>query len=164
MSHFNDLLDTARRLVALTSKDASNSDANRAVSTAYYAAFSCLATFVADSLAGKLDEEGANRRAWVRAYRSIDHKPARDSFLSATRLDEFEGLTDLKAAAIAFQRLQTARESADYDPLDDFSIDEARALIVEAQFVIDQLQQADPQLIGVIVVEIVLRNKQRQSL
>jgi uncharacterized protein (UPF0332 family) len=163
ISDCKDLLETARKLASAMSRDTSKSDANRAVSSAYYAAFACLATIVANSLAGQLSLEGLNKRAWVRAYRSIDHKSARDAFLSATSLEEFKDLGDLKAAAIAFQRLQTARESADYDPLDNFSPDQARALILEAEFVVDQLQNADPQSIGILVVEIVLRSKQRQS-
>lgn len=158
------LLETARRLVAVSQKDASETDANRAVSTAYYAVFAHLAGIVADKIAGRVDVDGLNGKAWVRAYRSVDHKPMRDAFLRAVGLTELDTFKGLKAAASAFQRLQTARESADYDPMDNFSPDQARALILEAQFVVDELSNASPEALGVIVVEIILRTKQRQAI
>ena len=50
----------------------------RAVSTIYYAAFTCLANVCADKLVGqyhRLDDVG--KRAWVQVYRSVDHGKAK---------------------------------------------------------------------------------------
>ena len=51
-------------------------DLCRAVSTAYYAMFHCLAYTCADSLAGRSRSVG-NRPMWRRVYRAPEHRQAR---------------------------------------------------------------------------------------
>jgi transposase-like protein len=163
MRYCTALLETARQLASNTQSIVAHSDANRAVSTAYCAVFSCLAEIVANRLAGEIGAAGVNKKAWVKAYRSLDHQAARDAFLRAANLAEIAESGDIKTAATLFQRLQTARETADYDPSDPFTPDQASALIFEAQWVIEALSTAHPDILGVIVVEIVARTKQRQT-
>ena len=72
-----DFIATARRL-ADTSRPGRprETDLRRAISTAYYAVFHCLAAYGADTLVGG---PGSNRdlRAWNRMYRSLEHGIAR---------------------------------------------------------------------------------------
>ena len=68
-----DFIATARDLVALNVRGRPRqSDLRRAVSTAYYALFHCLAGCCADLLVG---DPGANRSlsAWNQTYRGLQH-------------------------------------------------------------------------------------------
>ena len=85
-------------------------DLCRAVSTAYYALFHCLARTCADRLAGGTGS--VDRPMWRRVYRALDHGDARKrcknvppSFPEAVR--DF---------GQRFAELQRKRHFADYDP------------------------------------------------
>ena len=72
MSSHN-LIQAARDLVeSADADDPHNSHYRRAVSTAYYALFHCLAESSANLLAGE-DPANRSRRAWRQAYRALNH-------------------------------------------------------------------------------------------
>ena len=67
-----DFIETARHLTTSSSGRPRQSDLRRAVSTAYYALFHCLAICCANMLVGG---PGASRSeaAWRQAYRALNH-------------------------------------------------------------------------------------------
>ncbi len=72
---WDDLLATADDLIVGRGRNRKPRQANlrRAVSTAYYAMFHCLAQCCADTLVGSA---GSNRskHAWRQVYRAVEHK------------------------------------------------------------------------------------------
>ena len=67
-----DLIETARGLTELSPRRPSQANLRRALSTAYYAVFHCLAATVADALMGK-----GRSDAWHQTYRALEHGSAR---------------------------------------------------------------------------------------
>ena len=83
----------------------------RAVSTAYYALFHCLARTCADRLAGRAGTVG-NRPIWRRVYRALEHRQAK------TRCENVPSWfpEEVRLFAQTFAELQNRRHFADYDP------------------------------------------------
>ena len=108
-------------------------DLCRAVSTAYYALFHCLARTCADRLAGRAGLVG-DRPMWRRMYRTLEHGQARARCASMPSLFP-EGVREFGQA---FSALQSKRHFADYDP--DFRIgkSEVMADINDARTAIDR--------------------------
>ena len=108
-------------------------DLCRAVSTAYYAMFHCLARTCADSLAGRSRSVG-NRQMWRRVYRAPEHRQAR------TRCENMP--SSFPAGVLefgqAFSVLQRKRHLADYDP--DFLVRKSNVItaINDARNAIDR--------------------------
>lgn len=109
-----DLL-AAARILALADEQGAPRQANlrRAVGTAYYALFCCLARCVADSLVGKTKGR-RSERAWRQAYRSLEHGEAKHKFKSGSALGAFR--QNCRLFAVLFSAMQTRRHDADYDP------------------------------------------------
>ena len=70
----HDLVQTARRLVESGAPQPTQADLRRAVSTAYYALFHCLAGTAADLLTG-----ASRGKEWHQVYRALEHGKARDA-------------------------------------------------------------------------------------
>ena len=117
---WDDLLNTADDLVSGTGKARKPRQSNlrRAVSTAYYAMFHCLASCCADTLVGS---QGADRSkpAWRQVYRALEHGFAKNSCRNQSIVKKFP--KEIEDFANAFVALQEKRHSADYDPLSSFS-------------------------------------------
>ena len=79
----------------------------RAVSTAYYAMFHCLAASAADLFIGT-----ERSPAWQRAYRALEHGKARTACRQVWTRREFPA--EIRDSAEAFVELQRARQQADY--------------------------------------------------
>ena len=79
----------------------------RALSTAYYALFHCLAASAADLLIGK--KRGP---AWRRTYRALDHGGARRACLGARSIPEYSAA--VRSFAKDFVGFQRMRQGADY--------------------------------------------------
>lgn len=91
-------------------------DLRRAVSTAYYAMFHCLAACCADLLVGGSSAD-RNKRAWVQTYRALDHGAARRRCAAAAIRDFPAGIQHF---ADLFVNMQWKRHRADYAPEDNF--------------------------------------------
>ena len=83
----------------------------RAVSTAYYALFHCLARTCADNLAGGVGTVG-DRPMWRRVYRALEHRQAR------TRCENVPSWfpEEVQEFGRTFAAQQNKRHLADYDP------------------------------------------------
>jgi uncharacterized protein (UPF0332 family) len=138
-----DLIASARKLLAETDgKPPSASDCNRAVSTAYYAIFDCLCSLCANHLVGPVDPDSQDSEAWVRVYRSLDHKQVSEA------LSKIEGLDDgtqygVKVIQVALKSFLEARSDADYNRNKDFEPREALAFIGEASNIVHMIHDAD---------------------
>ena len=133
-----DFIETARHLTTSSSGRPRQSDLRRAVSTAYYALFHCLAICCADMLVGG---PGANRSeaAWRQAYRALNHGHAKKR-CAQQRIVEFPN--EIQDLASAFVDMQRKRHTADYDPDAAFSKNEVIQSISEAEDVIRGFAQA----------------------
>jgi hypothetical protein len=127
-----DLIKTARILLASSKGKPSVVNLRRAISTAYYAVFHCLARSCADLLIGS---PGAKRsiEAWQQVYRALDHGYAKGQCSNLKIMARFPA--DIQDFANCLISLQKKRHSADYDPIAKFV-----KSTVEAD--IDQAEQA----------------------
>lgn len=146
------LLGTARRLAQASPSRPRQSDLNRAISTAYYALFHAVARSNADRLVGT----GVNRsnKAWVQAYRALDHGSGKTACQQVPSLGFSPGLV---IVAQAFTALQEARHKADYDP--DFrpSRRDALAAVAQAELAIAELKQSTLQDRSAFAVQLLVR-------
>ena len=109
-------LSAAAKLLAEHPRRGRPPEANlrRAISTAYYALFHCLAENCADMMVGG---SGARRSrdAWRQVYRSLEHGTAR------RRCGDWRAMQNYPAVvtnfATDFVEMQDLRHTADYDPL-----------------------------------------------
>ncbi len=69
-----DLIETARGLTELSPRCPSQANLRRAVSTAYYAVFHCLADAAANLFVGR-----SRGSAWPRVYRALEHGKAKSA-------------------------------------------------------------------------------------
>ena len=102
-----DLIETAHRLTELSPRRPSQANLRRALSTAYYAVFHCLAATVADALMGK-----GRSDAWHQTYRALEHGSARRACDNIQAMAEFP--SGIQSFAETFSDLQHARHRADY--------------------------------------------------
>ena len=107
----DDLIATARDLLATGRGAPRQSNLRRAVSTTYYALFHCLARCCADSMVGTA---GAKRSeaAWKQAYRALEHGQAA-SRCQLPLVRDFPA--EIQDFAGEFVRAQFARHEADYE-------------------------------------------------
>lgn len=114
-----DFITTARLLAAHPRRGRPlETSLRRAVSTAYYGLFHCLAECCADTIVGG---PGANRSraAWLRVYRALQHGTARDRCLERNAIASFP--VEIQKFAQVFADMQPLRNLADYDPDAGFS-------------------------------------------
>ena len=85
----------------------------RAISTAYYAFFHCLAENCADMVVGG---PGArrSREAWRQVYRALNHGYARRRCNYQNEISKFP--SEIRRFARLFVQMQELRHDADYDP------------------------------------------------
>lgn len=108
------LIETARALCPEEgTRKPKQASLRRAVSAAYYAVFHHLARTCADALVGTSKAKRPNK-AWVEVYRGLDHGAAKNACQGAGNVAFPQGIKDF---ADAFKQLQSARYSADYDPM-----------------------------------------------
>lgn len=89
----------------------------RAVSTAYYAMFHCLAACCADMLVGGVGAE-RSEPAWRQAYRALEHGAARQRCNRTAIIQKFP--VEIREFADRFAGMQQRRHRADYDPEADY--------------------------------------------
>ena len=131
-----DLIEAARDLTESGRGRPTQARLRRAVSTAYYAVFHCLAATVADLFIGP-----RRSPAWHRAYRALEHGRARSACQERT-MREFPA--EVRDFAEAFVALQRARQEADYAlDTDDYQQSDVLAYIASAELAIGQFEEAD---------------------
>ena len=111
-----DLIAAARDLVNSASRGRPReANLRRAVSTAYYALFHCLASCCADTIAGA----DRHHPAWRQTYRALDHGTVRNRCRRTDYVTKFPA--EIQHFAAAFDDMQRERHKADYDPSAQFS-------------------------------------------
>ena len=110
----------------------------RAVSTAYYAMFHCLAAICADLLVGG---EGSERSepAWRQVYRALEHGAARQRCNRSAMIRKFPA--EIQDFAEKFVLMQRRRHQADYDPEARYDKDAVLQDIIVAAETIAKLRQ-----------------------
>lgn len=111
----------------------------RAVSTAYYALFHCLAECCADMMVGG-PGASRNRAAWLRVYRALEHRTAMNRCSEQNAIAGFS--VEIQGFAQVFTDMQPVRNSADYDPDAEFSLKAVIQYINDSENVIRHLTNA----------------------
>jgi uncharacterized protein (UPF0332 family) len=143
VTYATDLIASAKKLlIGDGGEPPSSSDCNRAVSTAYYAVFDCICSLCADHLVGPLEPDSLDSEAWVRVYRSLDHKQISEA------LPKVKGLAEdtqyfVTSIGAALKSLLEARGDADYNRNKNFDLREASEFINQASRIVDMIQ--DPE-------------------
>ena len=132
----HDLIEAARGLTELSPRRPSQANLRRALSTAYYAVFHCLAATVADALLGK-----GRSAAWHQAYRALEHGSARRACKNVEAMREFP--LEVRNFAKTFSDLQRTRHQADYALDGRYAKPEVLAEINKADAAIARLEAAD---------------------
>ena len=127
------LLQLAADLAEINPRRPRRANLCRAISTAYYAMFHCLARTCADRLAGRAGTVG-NRPMWRRMYRTPEHRQAKSRCESVP--SSFPD--SVRQFGRTFAMLQDKRHFADYDP--DFRVGKSEVVtaINDARTVIDR--------------------------
>lgn len=134
-----DLISTARELAGVPGGlPPSQASLRRAVSTAYYALFHCMAENCADMLVGE-PGSGRSRPAWRQAYRALQHGTAK----RRCRQDLIKRFpVEIQGFAKQFAEMQEKRETADYDPDRNFEQSDVITDIDSSADAISQFRQA----------------------
>ena len=134
-----ELLAAARLLLEAARDGRDSAPARRAVSTAYYAMFHCLARICADRLAAN---RGVPLRPATRqtVYRALQHGRAKRRCANPQIIAPYPKA--IRAFARGFAELQKKRHRADYDPKAVFQAAEAQKSVDEAERLIHALLNA----------------------
>ena len=132
-----DLIEAARSMTEMNPRRPTQASLRRAVSTAYYAMFHCLAYATANVLVGR-----DRSPAWHRMYRALEHGRARNACENKRALEGFP--PEVRGFADTFAMLQRARQRADY-ALDEGVYRKSDVLgdIASAETAISRFEQAD---------------------
>lgn len=91
----------------------SQSNLRRAVSTAYYAMFHCLAKSCADDFVGGYGST-RSKHAWRQVYRALEHGVSKKACIKTDIISKFpDEIIDFAAGYVS---MQSKRHDADYDP------------------------------------------------
>lgn len=123
----DEFLDTAWKLAR---DGKTQADFRRSISTSYYALFHWLATCCADMLVGT-EKMPRSRRAWKHVYRRLEHRQARNR-CNELKSSHRDFPRPILRFAEQFVTLQEKRESADYDPDNQFLKTAAQTHVVFA--------------------------------
>ena len=133
----HDLMEAARALAESGHAPPTQARLRRAVSTAYYAMFHCLAASAADLFIGT-----ERNPAWHRTYRALEHGRARSACQQGRVMREFP--TEIRDFAKAFVVLQKARQQADYAlDADAYRKSDVLGHIASAELAIGRFERAD---------------------
>ena len=131
-----ELIEAARVLTESGPGRPTQARLRRAVSTAYYAVFHCLAATAADLFIGP-----TRGPAWHRAYRALEHGRARRACQEPAVREFPEEVRDFAEAFVAMQK---ARQRADYAlDTDDYQESDVLVYIAAAELAIGQFEQVD---------------------
>lgn len=134
-----DLLQVAFDLLDAAERRRSGAHLRRAVSTAYYAMFHCLARVSANRLLGH-SHTVPDRAAWLHVYRALQHRHAKNQCMSSGVIAVRPDTTG--QFATLFATLQDLRHQADYDPTAAFKYAAARRTVQMAAMSIRLFERA----------------------
>ncbi len=140
----DDFIKTARSLVSQQGAGRPReTDLRRAVSTAYYALFHCVAVSGADLLVGG-EQADRSERAWRQTYRALNHGRAKNRCKEITGKKKQMGFPPgLEDFALEFVNLQRARHRADYDPAERLIKSDVHQTIRLAERAVAKFTHAD---------------------
>ena len=150
----HDLIQTARRLAESGAAPPTQADLRRAVSTAYYALFHCLAAAAADLLTGA----SPGSPEWHQVYRALEHGKARSACQQQGVMRTFP--MEVQRFTKAFIELQKARQKADYAFEGAYSRREVLVVIDTAEDAIDRFEQADVRHRRSFAVHVLFKRRQ----
>jgi hypothetical protein len=113
-----DLLHTAKILLDTRAGQSAPVCYRRAVSSAYYALFHCLARDCADLLIGA-NAASRSQDAWKQVYRSLEHTTCKERCKKNEAMKNFP--PSIGHFGNAFVAMQDKRHRADYDPFAVFT-------------------------------------------
>ena len=147
-----DLIEAARDMTASGRGRPTQAKLRRAVSTAYYAMFHCLAGCAANLLIGR-----TRKPAWHQTYRALEHGKARNACEDKGPMAAFP--QEVRSFADTFVLLQKARQQADYAL--DGRYDKLTVLgaIDMAEDTIAQFDQADVQHRRAFVAHVLFKRR-----
>ena len=148
-----DLIETARRLAQSGAALPAQADLRRAVSTAYYALFHCLAATAADLLAGS-----DRSPEWHQVYRALEHGKAKRACRQQEALRAVP--IEIHSFAKAFVEFQDARHEADYALEGQYIEPDVLAVINRAQRAIDRFEQVDVRHRRGFAVDVLFKRRQ----
>ena len=131
-----DLIEAARDLTESGRGRPTQARLRRAVSTAYYAMFHCLAGCVANLIIGRV-----RKPAWHQTYRALEHGKARNACEDKGAMAAFP--QEVCNFADTFVALQRARQQADYALDGRYDKPDVLAAIDRAERSIVRFEQAD---------------------
>ena len=149
-----DLMETARRLTEPGAGQPTQADLRRAVSTAYYALFHCLAGAAADLLIGS----SSHHPEWRQVYRALEHGNAKRACRQQGAMRALP--REIRNFAKTFVDLQDARHQADYAPEGQYLKPDVLAIIIQAEEAIDQFEQADVRRRRSFAVHVLFKRRQ----
>ncbi len=114
----SDLIETASALLSPAGGKPTEASLRRAVSSAYYALFHCLAHECANLLIGGSGSD-RSEATWRQVYRALDHGPAKTKCKKREMIRKFP--EEIQSFTKTFADLQEKRHSADYDPFAQFT-------------------------------------------
>ena len=134
-----DLIEAARVLTESGPGRPTQARLRRAVSTAYYAMFHCLAAAAADLFIGR-----QRIPAWHRVYRALDHGRARSACMQGQTMPDYP--VEIRYFAETFVALQKVRQQADYAlDAETYQKSEVLRYIASAERAIRQLERVGVQ-------------------
>ena len=151
----HDLVETARRLTESGAAQPTQADLRRAVSTAYYGLFHCLAGTAADVLTGT----SSGSREWHQVYRALEHGKARSACQQQDVMRTFP--LEVRAFGDTFIDLQKMRRQADYAHEGEYSKPEVLAIIKATEDAISKFEQADVQHRCSFIVHVLFKRRQQ---
>ena len=149
-----DLLETARRLAQPGAAQPTQADLRRAIGTAYYALFHCLAAAAADLLT----TSSSHSPEWHQVYRALDHGKARSACQQQRTMRAFP--MEIQRFARAFIESQKARQKADYAFEGVYFQREVLVIIDTAEDAIDRFEQADVRHRRSFAVHVLFKRRQ----
>lgn len=131
-----DLLNVACDLLK-SSRRPKQASLRRACSTTYYALFHTLCR----SCANTMVSDKSTRRAWVQAYRCLNHGEARQKCITKKHMSQFPAA--IQDFANLFVQMQEKRHRADYDPTGVYYKSAVQADIDAARAAMDAFSKCD---------------------
>ena len=147
-----DLIEAARDMTASGRGRPTQAKLRRAVSTAYYAMFHCLAGCAANLLIGR-----ARKPAWHQTYRALEHGKARNACEDKRGMAAFP--QEVCNFADTFVFLQKARQQADYALDGRYDRPDVLAAIDRAERAIARFEQADVQHRRAFVAHVLFKRR-----